>query len=114
MGVFGEKLLQSSDNREVGFIFLGYFIFGIFMTVAATAMSRILFFILCFVVLLFGSQFLGTFGIWPKFSNLLAGISELLISILSFYASAASVLNATFGKIVLPVGKPFSVFNEAN
>jgi uncharacterized protein len=33
-----------------------------------------------------------------------------LISLFSFYGSAASVLNTHFGKVTLPVGKPFGIF----
>ena len=41
-----------------------------------------------------------------------AGISELLIALLSFYGSAAAVLNTHFGQVVLPVGKPFGIFKK--
>jgi hypothetical protein len=42
----------------------------------------------------------------------LAAYSELCISLLSFYGSAAAVLNTHFGKVVLPVGKPFGIFKK--
>lgn len=44
--------------------------------------------------------------------HLVAAYSELLIAIMSFYGSAASVLNNHFGRVFLPVGKPFGVFNN--
>ena len=36
--------------------------------------------------------------------------SELLIAIMSFYGCGAAVLNKHFGKVFLPVGKPFGIF----
>jgi uncharacterized protein len=37
-------------------------------------------------------------------------VSELLIALFSFYGSAAAVLNTHYGRVVLPVGKPFGAF----
>ena len=45
-----------------------------------------------------------------EFPHKLAAYSELIISLLSFYGSGASVLNEHFGKTFLPVGKPFGIF----
>ena len=41
-----------------------------------------------------------------------AGYSELLILIVSFYGSAASVLNNYFNRIFLPVGKLFGILKK--
>jgi hypothetical protein len=43
---------------------------------------------------------------------MLAAYSELLIALVSFYGSAAAVLNPHFGREFLPVGKPFGVFKK--
>jgi hypothetical protein len=45
---------------------------------------------------------------------LIAAIAELMISLLSFYGSAAIVLNTHFGQVVLPIGKPFGIFKKNN
>jgi succinate-acetate transporter protein len=108
MRVFGEALASQIDERQLGFVFIGYLIFSIYMVIGATVMPRILFIILCFVNLLFFFLALQYFGVNPQLTMKLAGVSELFISILSFYASAASVLNITLNRIVLPVGKPLS------
>ncbi|MBN1600609.1 MAG: acetate uptake transporter [Chitinispirillaceae bacterium] len=108
MGVFGKILSSQIDEHQLGFVFVGYFIFGIYMTFGATVMPRILFIIFCFVDLLFISLALQYFEVIPRITVKLAGISELIIAILGFYASAASVLNITLNRIVLPVGKPLS------
>ncbi len=110
MGVFGQSLASAIDDKQLGLVFVGYFLFGIYMTLAATEMSRILFIILCFVDLLFLGLFLSSFSVRPQFFIPFAGVAELIIALLSFYASAASVLNVTFNRTVLPVGKPFGIF----
>jgi succinate-acetate transporter protein len=112
MGVFGQTLSASFDDKQLGLVFTGYFIFGLYMTIAATMMSRILFIILCFVDILFLCLSLSNFNIQSQIFVKLAGVSELIISFLSFYASAASVLNTTFNKVILPVGKPLGVSSE--
>lgn len=110
MGIFGETLSALFDDTQLGLVFTGYFIFGVYMTIAATQMSRILFIILCFVDVLFLCLALSNFNIQPRFFIVFAGVSELIISLLSFYASAASVLNTTFNNVVFPVGKPLGIF----
>lgn len=42
----------------------------------------------------------------------LAAWSELLIALVGFYGSAANVLNNTFGRTFLPVGKPLGIFKK--
>ena len=55
---------------------------------------------------------LSTWGIMRHTMHNLAAYSELFISLLAFYASAASVLNTHFGQVVLPVGEPFGRFKK--
>lgn len=110
MGVFGDKLAGAVDIRQLGFAFLGYLIFTIFMTIGAMETHKVLFLIFFFIDLLFLGLSLDAFGIGGGFPAKLAAYSELIIAILSFYGSAASVLNEHFGKVFLPVGKPFGIF----
>lgn len=112
MGVFGEVLANSSnlDSRQLGFAFLGYLIFTIFMTIGAMETHKVLFLIFFFIDLLFIGLTLDSFGIMGEFPHKLAAYSELIIALLSFYGSGASVLNEHFGKVFLPVGKPFGIF----
>jgi hypothetical protein len=100
------------DERQIGAAYIGFLIFSLFMTFGSLAMSKILFAILCFVDLLFIGLSLNAFGISPVFTLRLSGYFELIISLLSFYGSAASVLNNTFQQVVLPVGKPFDIFRK--
>ncbi|CAH2213682.1 acetate uptake transporter [Tepidibacter aestuarii] len=111
-GVFGEKLAAGVDVKQLGFAFLGYLIFTLFMTIGAMETHKVLFIIFVLIDFLFIGLTLSTFGIMPEFAHEIAAVSELLISIVSFYGSAASVLNLHFGRVFLPVGKPFGIFKK--
>lgn len=110
LGVFGQGLANTVDPKQLGFAFLGYLIFTIYMTIGAMETHKVLFFIFFFIDLLFIGLTLDSFGIGGEFPHKLAAYSELTIALLSFYGSAASVLNEHFGKTFLPVGKPFGIF----
>ena len=110
MGVFGEALASNVDTRQLGVAFLGYLIFTIFMTIGSMETHKVLFSIFLFINFLFIGLTLDSFGIMGGFPGKLAAYSELIVSLLSFYASAAAVLNEHFGKVFLPVGKPFGIF----
>lgn len=110
MGVFGQVLSSNVDTKQLGFAFLGYLIFTIFMTIGAMETHKVLFLIFFFIDLLFIGLTLDSFGIMGEFPHKLAAYSELIISLLSFYGSGASVLNEHFGRTFLPVGKPFGIF----
>lgn len=107
LGIFGNTVVASIDPKQLGVAFLAYLIFTLFMTVGAMSTNKMLFLIFFFIDLLFLGLFVSTFyGIDPFWHDL-AGYSELVISILSFYGSAANLLNAHTGQTVLPLGKPF-------
>jgi len=109
-GVFGPILAQQVDTRQLGVVFLGYLIFTIFMTIGAMETHKVLFSIFFLINFLFIGLSMNSFGVLPEFGHDLAGYSEFIISLLSFYGFAASVLNNHFGKVFLPVGKPFGIF----
>ena len=109
-GVFGQELAANIDPKQLGFAFLGYLIFTIFMTIGAMETHKVLFLIFFFINFLFIGLTLDSFGIMGDFPHKLAAYSELIIALLSFYGSGASVLNEHFGKEFLPVGKPFGIF----
>ncbi|MCX7922976.1 MAG: acetate uptake transporter [Clostridia bacterium] len=112
MGVFGQELASKVDGKQLGFAFLGYFIFTAFMTIGSMETNKVLFIIFCLIDFLFIGLSLNAFNIIPEFSHELAAYSELLIAICAFYGSAASVLNTHFGRAFLPVGKPFGIFKK--
>jgi uncharacterized protein len=110
MGVFGETLAGAVDPHQLGFAFMGYLIFTLFMTIAATETNKVLFIIFVLIDLLFIGLTFSTLGILEGPMHELAAIAELLIALFSFYGSGASVLNSHFGRTFLPVGKPFGIF----
>jgi uncharacterized protein len=111
-GVFGQGLAAGIDPKQLGFAYLGYLIFTIFMTVGAAETNKVLFIIFFLINFLFLGLSLDSFGLMKGFSHELAAYSEFLIAIFSFYGSAASVLNPHFGRVVLPIGKPFGIFKK--
>ncbi|XQY93024.1 acetate uptake transporter [Metabacillus sp. HB246100] len=110
LGAFGEELAANADPRQLGIAFIGYLIFSVFMTIGAMETHKVLFFIFVFIDFLFIGLSLSTLGVMPEATHMIAAIAELCIALLSFYGSAAAVLNVHFGKVVLPVGKPFGIF----
>lgn len=108
-GVFGQALKEAADVNQMGFAFIGYLIFTIYMTIGAMETNKVLFAIFFFIDFLFLGLSVSTLTGNELFHHI-AGWSELIISILAFYGSAANVLNNHFGKIFLPIGKPFGIF----
>ena len=109
-GIFGEKLAASADSKQLGFAFLSYLIFTLFMTIGSMETNKVLFIIFVLIDFLFIGLTLNSFNIMPHFTHNLAAYSELAIAIVSFYGCGASVLNKHFGKTFLPIGKPFNIF----
>ncbi len=108
-GVFGPEMQQSADPRQLGFAFLGYFIFTFIMTIGSMEVNKTLFIIFVLICFLFLGLTLSSFNILPHLAHDIAAYAELLIALTSFYACAANVLNATFGRVFLPLGKPFGL-----
>lgn len=106
-GMFGEQAAAIFDPRQTGVAFVAYLILTVFMTVGALKTTKVLFFIFLFIDFLFIGLALSSFGIAPDTTKMIAAVSELVISLLSFYAAGANVLNIHFGKQVLPLGKAF-------
>ncbi|WP_026561772.1 GPR1/FUN34/YaaH family transporter [Bacillus sp. J37] len=112
LGAFGENLAANADPKQLGVAFIGYLIFSVYMTIGAMETHKVLFFIFVFIDFLFIGLSLSTFGIMHEATHMLAAVSELIIALLSFYGSAAVVLNTHFGQVVLPIGKPFGIFKR--
>ncbi|MDD3852147.1 MAG: acetate uptake transporter [Syntrophomonadaceae bacterium] len=106
------------DARQMGFAFLGYFIFTVYMTIGAMGANKVLFIIFFLIDLLFLGLFMSTIG-WVSSEStahafhMLAAYAEFGIAMASFYGSAATVLNSHYGITVLPVGAPFGPWTKA-
>lgn len=112
LGVFGEAMQAAADPKAFGFVFLGYLIFSLYMTIGAVETNKTLLVIFILIDLLFIGLAGMTFGVATHFMHNLAATSELLIALVSFYGSAANVLNKTFGREFLPLGKPLGIFKK--
>ncbi len=105
LGYFGETLAQAVDVKQLGFVFIGYMIFTIVLAISGLKMSKAMFILLLLIVLLFLGLALDSFGCCHIWHNI-AALSELAISLLTFYVLAAKYLNSFFGKVIVPVGSP--------
>jgi len=112
LGVFGPTLAEAVDPKQLGFVFLGYLIFTIFMTIGAVEANRVLLIIFVLIDFLFLGLTFDSFGIVPEFFHKLAACAELGIGIVSLYGCGASVLNAHFGRTFLPMGAPLGIFKK--
>lgn len=112
MGVFGPILAAATDIGQIGFAFLGYLIFSVLMTIGAMEVNKVIFTIMVMIDILLAALTLNAFGVSPVLTGKIAGISELIVSLLSFYACSAVVLNTHFGRAFMPMGKPFGIFKK--
>ena len=110
--VFGSVLAKGVDVKQLGFAFLGYLIFTLFMTIGAAEANKVLFIIFILIDFLFLGLTLTTFEVMTELTHSLAAYSEFLISMVSFYGCAAMVLNPHLGRVFLPVGKPLGIFKK--
>ncbi|MCG8481748.1 MAG: acetate uptake transporter [Clostridia bacterium] len=109
-GAFGETIMEKMDSSQLGFAFIGYLIFSFYMTIGAMEKDKVLFIIFVLIDCLFVGLSFSSFHIGYEFFHGFAAYSEFAIAMVSFYGSAAAVLNTHFEKEFLPVGKPFGVF----
>lgn len=112
LGMLGEIAQSHIDPKQLGIAFFGYLVFTVYMTIGATVTNKVLFMIFFLIDLLFIGLSFGTMGIMEHSMHQLAAVSELLIAILSFYLSAANVLNTQFGYEFLKTGRPFEYFRK--
>ncbi|OAB47106.1 acetate uptake transporter [Paenibacillus antarcticus] len=112
LGVFGPELMGDIDGKQLGFAFIGYLVFTLFMTIGAMETHKVLFIIFVLIDLLFLGLSFDAFGIATHIFHTLAAYAEMGIAIVSLYGCGASVLNAHFGRVFLPLGAPFGIFKK--
>jgi hypothetical protein len=107
MWAFENNLANTNYLDHLGFAFVGYLIFSLYMTVGSMTLNKGLFALLVFVDLLFLGLIMHIFfpDTWSDW-GMFAGWAELAASIIAFYCSAAVMLNTMTGYQVLPLGKP--------
>lgn len=108
LGAVGDK----ADGKQLGVACIGYFIFSLFIMVAAFEANKVFAAILVLINVLLPSLALSIFGINAPFFSAVAAYSELGISLLGFYCAGAVFLNSYFGRALLPLGKPFGLIRK--
>jgi succinate-acetate transporter protein len=108
LGAIGDK----ADPRQLGVACIGYFIFSLFILVAACEANKVFAAILLMINVLLPSLALTIFGINAPLFSAVAAYSELIISLLGFYCAGAVFLNSYFGRTLLPLGKPFGFIRK--
>ena len=110
-GWFGE-VASNADPRQFAFACFGYLIFSLFITVAAFEANKVFAAILVLINVLLASLGLAIMGVNTAFFNPIAAWSELIISLLGFYAAGAIFLNNFFGRVLLPLGAPMGLIRK--
>lgn len=111
LGWFGE-IAATADPKQFAFACIGYFFFSLFVMFAAFEANKVFAAILFLINILLPSLALSLLGVNPPLFNQLAGWSELIISLLSFYCAGAVFLNSYFGRVILPLGKPLGLIRK--
>ena len=104
LGVFGSELAGNVDVKQLGFIFIGYLLISIPLTISTLKMSKVMFVLMSFICLLFLSLAMDSFSAGHAWHTV-AAWTEFIISMLTFYALSAKYLNSFFGKEILKCGK---------
>ncbi len=104
LGCCGETLAGAADVRQLGFIFVGYLLLTIPLTISSLKMNKVMFVLMSLIILLFLTLALDAFGC-GHYWHTIAAYTELAISLMTFYALSAKYLNDFFGKKILSVGK---------
>ena len=112
LGWFGVIDPTKADPKQLAFACIGYFIFSLFIMVAAFEANKVFAVILILINVLLPSLALQIFGVAPELTGSLAAWSELSISLLGFYCAGAVFLNSYFGRVILPLGAPFGFIRK--
>lgn len=108
LGWFG-SLAENADPRQLAFACIGYGIFSIFIMVASFEANKVFAMILVLINILLPSLAISLLKKGTPLgeaAHMSAAWSELLISLLGFYAAGAVFLNSYFGRTLLPLGRP--------
>jgi succinate-acetate transporter protein len=106
LGCMGDTLAAQVDKAQLGFIYVGYAILSLVLTVSTIKMSKAMFLLMALIVVLFVGLAADAYGcghIWHS----VAAYAEMAIAIVTFYVLSAKYLSGFFGRNILPVGKPF-------
>lgn len=111
-GWFGAVDPAKADPRQLAYACFGYTFFSLFIMVAAFEANKVFAGILVLINVLLPSLGFSILGINHELFAPLAAWSELLISLLGFYAAGAIFLNSYFGRVLVPLGAPFGFIRK--
>ena len=112
IGWFGPSAEGAADVSQIGYAFLGYFIFSVFVTVAALEVSKVFGIMLVLIDILLLGLALSSLGVAPHETKMIAGLAELGTALIGFYATGGLFLNGFFKRTILPMGKPFGFIRK--
>ncbi|MDD3481626.1 acetate uptake transporter [Azovibrio restrictus] len=112
LGWLGTFDPAKADAKQLAIACIGYFIFSLFIMVAAFEANKVFAAILVLINVLLPSLALSILGVQPALFGSLAAWSELGISLLGFYAAGAIFLNNFFGRTMLPLGAPLGLIRK--
>lgn len=106
----------TADPKQLAFACIGYTIFSLFIMIAAFEANKVFAAILVAINILLPALAVSILMKGTSIgaaSHKCAAWSELLISLLGFYAAGAVFLNSYFGRVLLPLGKPFGLIRKS-
>lgn len=112
LGWFGAIDPLKADSKQFAFACIGYFIFSLFIMVAAFEANKVFAVILVLINILLPSLALSMLGFNPELFNMLAAWSEFGVALLGFYAAGAIFLNNFFGRTILSLGAPIGLIRK--
>jgi succinate-acetate transporter protein len=94
---------QKLDTDAVGTFLLGWTIFTAYMTIAAVKTNMIILLVFIALTLTFLFLTIGAWGAGNATMSHVGGYLGIVTAILALYGSFATVINATWKRVVLPV-----------
>lgn len=113
MGVFGPEFAKGVDPKAFGFAVLGYFLFALVGTIAASEANLFLFVDMVFIDILLLGLALDLLKMGGHWAHDMAAYAEVAVAFLSLYGASAVFLNKFFGREFWPLGKPLGIFKKA-
>jgi hypothetical protein len=101
-GIVGDKALAPQLPHVLGLFLLSWAIFTVYMTVASTRVSGVVFGVFALLSLAFIALTIGNFASKTGWVHA-GGYIGLATAAIAWYGSFAGVTNSTFGRTVLPV-----------
>eukprot|EP01053_Blabericola_migrator_P003809 Blabericola_migrator_1__3808@NODE_2147_length_3206_cov_240_244982_g1359_i0_p2_GENE_NODE_2147_length_3206_cov_240_244982_g1359_i0NODE_2147_length_3206_cov_240_244982_g1359_i0_p2_ORF_typecomplete_len243_score35_65Gpr1_Fun34_YaaH/PF01184_19/1_9e55YwiC/PF14256_6/0_019Phage_holin_5_1/PF06946_11/6_4e02Phage_holin_5_1/PF06946_11/2_6e03Phage_holin_5_1/PF06946_11/0_17CPP1like/PF11833_8/2_9e02CPP1like/PF11833_8/0_75DUF1129/PF06570_11/62_NODE_2147_length_3206_cov_240_244982_g1359_i021252853 len=101
-----QEMSTAPDNKAFGFYLLLWGIFTACMTISTLKLNKCLLLIFSTLTILFLMLAINKFCGEPKALSVASGVVGIICGALAFYTSIAEVTNDTYGRSVLPVGKP--------